>query len=158
MIDRFAHPELLLLLIPGVLCLVALRRRHQSVRLNTLRLETTWRSRLAVVPAICRSLAVVLLVVALARPQEQTGETKTSTEGVAMQIVIDRSSSMGELMVYDGIEMRRLDVVKRVMREFVLGNDDDLEGRPDDMIGLITFAQFAETIAPLSRARDAVVE
>ena len=42
--------------------------------------------------------------------------------------------------------------------EFVVGNGDDLPGRPHDLIGMIAFARFADTAAPLVRAHDALVQ
>jgi len=87
------------------------------------------------------------------------GDTRTSTEGVAIEIVVDRSSSMEQPMAFDRQQLSRLEVVKRVAREFVLGNDESsppLPGRTGDLVGLVAFAGFADTICPLVRGHAAL--
>ncbi|MGE3108417.1 MAG: VWA domain-containing protein [Phycisphaerales bacterium] len=119
------------------------------------------RSRLTwLVPAM-RSIGLSLLVVALARPQFGVGRVQTSTDAVAMQIVIDRSGSMRQEMEFDGGYATRLDVVKSVLREFALGNEakgGHLKGRPNDLLGLVTFARQAETVCPLVRDPGTLVQ
>ena len=44
---------------------------------------------------------------------------------------------------------RRLDAVKRVFRDFVLGGES-LRGRDGALIGLTTFAMYADTSCPLT--------
>lgn len=117
-----------------------------------------WRSRLLGVLPVLRLVAVSLLIVALARPQLGTGRVKTSTEAVAIQIVVDRSGSMNEPMMFGGSQSTKIDVVKRVLAEFVLGDKRELKGRPNDMIGLVTFAGIPETLCPLVQDGKAVVE
>jgi Ca-activated chloride channel family protein len=46
-------------------------------------------------------------------------------------------------------ELTRLDAVKQTFERFVLGGDK-LAGRPDDAIGLVAFATYAETRSPLT--------
>ncbi len=105
-----------------------------------------------VIPAL-RTVAVALLVLAIARPQEADEETRVSTEGIAIQLVVDRSGSMKQPDLADaqGQQLRRIDAVKDVVQAFVQGDDDALQGRPDDLIGLIAFGTFADTECPLTR-------
>src|SRR5262249_61508539 len=49
----------------------------------------------------------------------------------------------------------RLDVVKDVFRRFVRG-DGKLEGRPNDLIGLVTFANFPDVKCPLTLSHEAL--
>lgn len=105
-----------------------------------------------------RLVCLALLIVALARPRKGTSISHMSTEGVAMEIVVDHSGSMGEQMRYDGEVFNRLEVVKRVVAEFVAGNDDDLEGRAGDLLGLVSFAKYADTLCPLVRGHDVLLE
>ena len=69
-----------------------------------------------------------------------------------------RSGSMGRQMDLGGAVLTRLEAVKHVLREFLIGNGADLSGRSSDLIGLITFARFAETACPLVRDHRAVVQ
>ena len=105
-----------------------------------------------VIPAL-RTLAVALLVLAIARPQEADEETRVSTEGIAIQLVVDRSGSMEQPDLSDahGERQRRIDAVKDVVQAFIEGDDDALRGRPDDLIGLIAFGTYADTECPLTR-------
>lgn len=104
-----------------------------------------------VVPAL-RTLAVALLVLSLARPQKADEETKVSTEGVALQLVLDRSGSMEEQDFVDsrGRPQTRLEAVKSVIRQFIKGDGEELKGRENDLVGLIAFAHYADTECPLT--------
>lgn len=119
-------------------------------------LPRSMRQRLLPLLAVVKALAIVLLVVALARPRLGSGRVQTNTDAVAIQLVVDRSGSMRYTMELDGQRLERLEVVKRVLREFLLGGRDGLEGRPADLIGLVAFARFAETSCPLVKDPRAV--
>ncbi len=112
-----------------------------------------------VLPAL-RTLVIVLLVVSIARPQKADEETRITTEGVAIQLVVDRSGSMNQPDFADGSGrmQTRLQALKDVVEAFVLGDGRELKGRPDDLIGLIVFAMFPDTETPLTRDHAALVE
>ena len=117
---------------------------------------TSLRKKLLHLPFILRLLALVLLIFALARPMEGMEKIYDINKGVAIEVVIDRSSSMKAEMEFAGETMNRLEVAKKVFLEFVQGNKGSLAGRPNDMIGLITFARYADTACPLTLAHDAL--
>lgn len=114
------------------------------------------RQRLSFVPLLIRVLALVLLVVAIARPQKGMERVQETSEGIAIEMVVDRSSSMGAEMVFGGTRMNRLEVVKRVFESFVLGDGKSLGGRGNDLVGMISFARYAETICPLTLGHGAL--
>ena len=161
---RFAAPQafLLLTLLPLVAWFYLRRGRTATVRFSSLRrvgsLRRSMRLRARPLLLVLRLAALALLIVAIARPQMSRSETRVSTEGIALEMVVDRSSSMRAEMDFEGERLNRLEVVKRVFTEFVVGNGDDLPGRPHDLIGMIAFARFADTAAPLVRAHDALVQ
>ncbi len=161
---HFAAPQafLLLMLLPLVAWLYLRRGRTATVRFSSLRrvgtLGRSVRLRARPLLLVLRLAALALLIVAIARPQTSRSETRVSTEGIALEMVVDRSSSMRAEMAFEGERLNRLEVVKRVFTEFVTGNGDDLPGRPHDLIGMIAFARFADTAAPLVRAHDALVQ
>ncbi len=72
-------------------------------------------------------------------------------------MIIDRSSSMLEPLDYEGEELDRLEVVKRVFKAFILGDRNQLAGRRNDMIGLTSFAGFVEENAPLTLDHNSLV-
>jgi Ca-activated chloride channel family protein len=151
---------LLLLLIPVLLWIRQRRVVPGSVHFPTIayagKSGKSIRGQLVWIPLLLRVLALVFLVIALARPQTGTEQIRDITQGIAIEMVVDRSGSMGQEMEYRGKKMNRLEVVKRVFREFALGNDDDLKGRPSDLIGIISFARYPDTTCPLTLAHGAL--
>ena len=117
---------------------------------------TSLRSRLQHLPFILRLLALILLIIALARPLEGMEKIYDISRGIAIEVVLDRSSSMSAEMIFAGEQLNRLEVAKRVLLEFVQGGNGDLAGRPNDLIGLITFARYADTACPLTLAHGAL--
>ena len=107
-------------------------------------------------PFILRLLALALLITGLARPQQGIEKIEQISHGIAIEIVVDRSSSMEEAFVYQGRRMNRLEAVKLAFHDFVMGNGKELSGRPNDLVGMVAFARFAETVCPLTLAHGAV--
>ncbi|TVQ76074.1 MAG: VWA domain-containing protein [Phycisphaeraceae bacterium] len=161
--DRLADP-LFLLVLPILLVVLfwSWRRKSPAVLYSSfLPLEEvprTARQRMLWIPRVLRVLALTAAVVALARPQSGHAETVVEGEGVAMMLVVDRSRSMEAPMPYKGRIMTRLDVVKDIIRAFVLGDGEEFDGRTTDLIGLISFAGYAQTHAPLIRSPQTIVD
>jgi Ca-activated chloride channel family protein len=73
---------------------------------------------------------------------------------VAIMLVVDRSGSMQAMdFIVDGKRVDRLAAVKDVVKDFVRG-DDSLSGRPDDLLGLVLFARYADSACPLTLDHD----
>jgi len=77
---------------------------------------------------------------------------------VALEVVVDRSGSMQAEMDYFGKKLNRLEVVKEVLADFVRGNKKDLSGRSGDLIGMVTFARYADTVCPLVLSHGVLLE
>ncbi|MBW1883294.1 MAG: VWA domain-containing protein, partial [Deltaproteobacteria bacterium] len=108
------------------------------------------RLRLAQLPAVLLGLACVLLAVAFAGPRVGDSTTEVHREGIAIQMAIDVSGSMDARDFVSGnMGISRLDTVKEIVSRFVVG-EGDLPGRPDDLIGLVVFARYADAICPLT--------
>ncbi len=133
--------------------------RHRAVRKRVMvrfssadalhSLGGTWGMRTRFLLPLLRVLAVVALIVALARPQS-IGAYRDTSEGIAIQMVLDVSGSMAEEdFAMDSQWVRRLDAVKRVFRDFVLGRGP-LHGRENDLVGMTTFAMYADSSCPLT--------
>ncbi len=158
---RFAHPWMLLLvLVPIVLALWRRRRAHPAAMISSSAIVhaagQTWRTRLRGVPGGLRMLTLAVLAVALARPQAGFGVVRTSAQGVAIMMVLDRSSSMNGAIGAGNTPKTRFEAAQETFHSFLLGDDRSLGGREHDLVGMIAFARYSETIAPLSRATDAV--
>lgn len=162
----FARPMFLtlLLLLPLIAWRRSRRMQRSAIRFSTLaplrQAGATWAVRARhIVPAL-RMLAVGLLIICLARPQKGDEETRIFSEGIAIQLLIDRSSSMlAEDFSLDGKRVNRLEAVKAVATNFVLGDKEaDLLGRPNDLIGMIAFAGYADSFCPLTLDHAYVAE
>ncbi|MDZ7859120.1 MAG: VWA domain-containing protein [Candidatus Krumholzibacteriota bacterium] len=160
---RFLSPWvfLLLLIIPIYLFVRIRYRRTPSIGFPSLanirKAGISLRQRLSFIPVFLRIASLILLIIALARPQMGREKIKDVTKGVAIEMVIDRSGSMGAEMEYRGSRLNRLEVVKRVFREFLMGNGKNLKGRASDLAGMVSFARYADTMAPLTLGHGALL-
>ena len=119
--------------------------------LDLVRGTRSLRARLAWLPAALLAAATLLLAVALAGPRTGNAGTEVQRDGIAIAMVVDRSSSMeARDFVRGDTSTSRLDVVKRIFRGFVTGGGAFGEGRPDDLIGLVGFARYADGLCPLT--------
>ncbi len=114
------------------------------------------RQRFLWVPPLARLLALAAVTVALARPQVERLQPSLEKDGVAIQLVVDISSSMEMRMRYRDRETSRMFVAKEVLRQFIQGDESGLGGRPNDLIGMITFARYADTVCPLTLSHEAL--
>ncbi len=157
---KFEQPLwfLLLVLIPLLVFLrIRYRRGLLYPSLKVLPEGGSMRTRLAFLRDVPYYLAVILMVAAAAGPYRVLGEETDYSRGALLQLVIDRSGSMGSLMDRNG-ETNRLDIVKDVVADFIGGEGSDLPGRGSDRIGLISFALYADTMAPLTVSHDIVLQ
>ena len=117
-------------------------------------LRSTLRARLAHLPYWLRIAALCLFVLALARPQSGGERQRETGQGIAIYMVIDRSPSMDQSIVFGGRPITRLNLAKRLLQEFASGDGASLKGRSSDPIGIVTFARQPETVCPLTFAHD----
>jgi Ca-activated chloride channel family protein len=181
----FAHPEFLFLLLAvPVVVWWWLRLRRPALRYSDthplLRLPAGRRRWARWMSAGLRTAALGLLVVAMAGPRWADAGEQLSTQGIAIEILVDVSGSMAE-KDYEWEEgpgapavpnappakkavekITRLEAVKRVFKLFVMGgeapNGVRLEGRPNDLIGLTAFATLPKTVCSLTPDRRALLK
>lgn len=143
---------LLLLTVPLVVWRLLANRRKPAVGFSSVglaqRISPTLRQRLMWLPGTLTVLAIILLVIGLARPQEGREQTVADSEGIAIEMVVDRSGSMRAMdFKIDGENVDRLTAIKNVAGKFVTGGEQ-LDGRFNDLVGLITFAGYADGLTP----------
>lgn len=115
-------------------------------------------ARLRWLPALLRTAALVLLAICIARPIKANEQTRVFVEGIAIEMVVDRSSSMLALdFQKEGRRADRLEALKDVGTGFVAGGEG-MPGRPNDLIGLIAFARYADSLCPLTLDHDYLVQ
>lgn len=86
-----------------------------------------------------RLLAIMLIIVALARPQSSLSRQDISIEGIDIILAMDVSGSM----LARDFSPDRLEASKEVAMEFI-------DGRPNDRIGLVIFSGESFTQCPLT--------
>ncbi|TWT63393.1 vWA domain-containing protein [Rubinisphaera italica] len=145
---------LLLLIVPWMAWRLFAPRRRRAVRFSSLKIAQqmtpTLRQRLIWLPNALTMAAIIFLIVGIARPREGREQTVAESEGIAIEMVVDRSGSMQAMdFQIDGEHVDRLTAIKKVAGEFVMGSDGhELEGRFSDLVGLITFAGYADGETP----------
>ena len=98
-----------------------------------------WISLLRFIPDIIYIVFIMLVLVALARPQQINEQVEQMAEGIDIVLVLDVSGSM-ELQ---DIKPNRLEAAKEVAINFI-------DGRVADRIGLVVFAGDAYSLTPLT--------
>jgi Ca-activated chloride channel family protein len=122
----------------------------------------TLRQKLFWMPDALRSLALVLLGFAAAGPHWGAVRTTDETRGIAIELLVDRSSSMSlNDMPEDAASPERansrLDAVKQIAKEFLNGNGADLHGRSGDAVGLIAFSAHPQNLSPMVSHNESVL-
>jgi len=151
---EFANPGyfwLLLLLIPMILWYVFREKNsHADLQFSSLqafrKIKHTGRIWLRHVLFAIEVLAIVLLVVALARPQSSNSWDTYTSEGIDIVLALDISGSM----LARDFTPDRLEAAKEVATKFILE-------RPQDKIGLVIFAGESFTQCPLTTDQAVLV-
>jgi Ca-activated chloride channel family protein len=118
--------------------------------------------------AVLRAAALLCLAVALAGPRWPDLSTRIETEGVAIMMVVDVSGSEGPKddsdkgdFDWDGEKILRFEAARRAFTLFVKGGPGaggvEFEGRPTDLIGLVTFADRPEAVCPPTLSHSVVL-
>ena len=145
---RFAHPGALALVPIAVALVVWTGFRRPGDRAAALVYSRTSElgsrpsgliARLRDLPTVLRLFSVVLIAIALARPQTSRATSDIELEGIDIVIALDVSGSMQE----SDLVPNRLDAAKMVIERFV-------QRRPSDRIGLVVFGKDAYTHVPLT--------
>ena len=99
---------------------------------------------LSILPLLLRMIAISLLVLSLARPQEGYKSTEILSVGVDIMLALDTSGSMQALdFIKDEKRDTRLAMVKDVVSQFI-------DNRPNDRMGMVVFGSEAYTQCPLT--------
>jgi Ca-activated chloride channel homolog len=136
--------------IPVVLLLFVIRwltryRFNQKLPVALVKkdLHTTPLAWLRMLPEIVYMLMLVLMLLAMARPQKTNEKVEQFTEGIDIMLALDISQSMQ----IEDFEPNRLEAAKDVARQFV-------QGRKQDRIGIVVFSGDAFSLAPLTTDYD----
>ncbi|WP_300456891.1 VWA domain-containing protein [Desulfobacula sp.] len=148
---RFASPLFLCLLLAVALVLFLKFRKKTGHPIKVSSLEgvdlvsPSFMVKLSRVVPLLKTAALILLILALARPQWGDKKINVTTEGVNIILALDLSESMRALdFKKDKQIVTRLEAVKTVVREFIMK-------REGDRIGMVVFGSNAFTQLPLTR-------
>jgi Ca-activated chloride channel homolog len=122
--------------------------RHQSnqklpVAVTARELKTSAVNLIRFIPDLFLLLSLVLIFVALARPQRSNEKLEQWTQGIDIMIGLDISQSM----LIEDFEPNRLEAAKQVALEFI-------NGRTKDRIGIVIFSGDAYSLSPLTTDYD----
>jgi len=145
------HSPLFLFLLPlAVVIIIYVRKKNLSSgfkfssQVLIQDLKPTFKVFLSQKIIYLRLIAVVLIILALARLQSPIDDSKITTEGVDIVLALDSSTSMlAEDFKINGKRESRVEVIKDVVRNFI-------QGRKNDRIAIVTFAARAYTVCPLT--------
>jgi len=145
---KFANPIFLVFILAVPLMFFFYIKKHKgqkaSIRYSDLglvkRLKPSSRLKQRHITIFLRSLVIVLLAVALARPQSGRKFEEVLSEGIDIILVLDISGSM---KAEDFKPENRLHVAKEVIKDFI-------KGRQTDRIGLVVFSRQSFTQCPLT--------
>jgi Ca-activated chloride channel family protein len=153
-LPTFANPALLwlLLALPLLALLQGGRGAAPAVVFSSLRplhaLGRVRRSRIGGWLTTLLLFALALFIVGLARPQLGKTISKLQASGIDIMLALDVSASMyAEDFTVGGERANRLEVVKKVTRDFI-------EARPSDRIGITCFAGRPYLVSPLTLDHD----
>ena len=143
----FANIEylfLLVLLIPYIVWYVMKRKKTEpTLQVSTTRMymkaPKSWKIYLLHTPFVLRTVAIIMVILILARPQTTDNWQNTEIEGIDIMLAVDVSTSM----LAEDLKPNRLEAAKQVASEFI-------NGRPNDNIGLTIFAGESFTQCPLT--------
>ncbi|WP_321331524.1 VWA domain-containing protein [uncultured Bacteroides sp.] len=143
----FANIEylfLLLLIIPYIIWYILKRKKNEA----TLQISDanvyahtrkSYKIYLLHTPFFLRIIALVLIILVLARPQTTNSWQSSEMDGIDIMLAIDISTSM----LSEDLKPNRLEAAKDVAAEFI-------NGRPNDNIGITLFAGESFTQCPLT--------
>ena len=151
---EFAHPGFfwLLLLIPITVAWYIWRQRRLYGNMSVSAIKgfslpaKTLLPRFRHTGIVLRSLALIALIFALARPQSSLSWQNSTTEGIDIIIASDISGSM----LAEDFKPNRLEAGKAIAIDFI-------KNRPDDRIGLVIFSGESFTQCPLTIDHDVLI-
>ncbi|MCE1188611.1 MAG: VWA domain-containing protein [Ignavibacteria bacterium] len=143
----FAYPWVfvLLLIVPALIVWQWLRGRKRGTVFSFPQLKLlvargkTLRERLHILPFYLRMLALICVIIALARPQSFSSGENIYSEGIDIGIVIDISGSM----LAEDFKPNRIEAAKKITRDFI-------DARTNDRMGLVIFSREAFTQCPMT--------
>jgi len=142
----------LFLLLPLALLWYVFKHKKQTAELKISSLKgfkvtSSWLPKLRHVLFALRLLALAAIITALARPRTVDVSTKTkTTRGIDIVMAIDVSASM----LAKDLSPNRLEALKKVASEFIIG-------RPNDRIGLVEYAGESYTKTPITSDKAIVL-
>lgn len=106
------------------------------------------RSRAGAILANLRWIALLLLILGMARPQIVGGQAPLKASGIDIAVALDMSGSMiAEDFRLKGQQVNRLTIAKDTLNTFI-------ENRPSDRVGLVVFGSDAYVAAPPTLDHD----
>lgn len=151
----FEYPKLLwLMVVPVLMALhyiwIELSGRRPHLRVSTsvpwMQVRHSFMSLLRHVPFLLRVFALVMIIIAIARPRSSQEMERVDTEGIDIILAMDVSTSM----LARDFTPDRINASKDIAIEFIAQ-------RPSDRMGIVVFAGESFTQCPLTTDRATLI-
>ena len=151
----FEYPKILWLEIVPILLILHYLYLELAERKPHLRVSTSMPWKLAGgsvlgwmrhFPFVLRILAIVMIIIAMARPRSSSEMERVDTEGIDIMLTMDVSTSM----LARDFKPDRISAAKDIAIEFI-------SQRPSDRIGIVVFAGESYTQCPLTTDRTTLI-
>lgn len=154
-------------------------KREAYLRFSSLKFfehsSPSWTERAASLPKIFAYGALFFFLAALIdphayalrdpeHPPKDAGGEQTPSEGIAIYLLLDNSLSMEEPLTVTSPEgyrksITKMSLLKEVTKKFVEGDPSfGLKGRPNDLVGIVTFSRSAQVLSPLTLDHATIIK
>lgn len=126
------------------------RKKESTMRISSLKsfanVPVSKKIYLRHLPFVLRMVALIMVIIVLARPQTSNSWQDQTTEGIDIMMTVDISGTM----LAEDLKPNRLKAAKNVAIEFI-------KGRPNDNIGLVLFSGESFTQCPLTTDHNVLI-
>ena len=137
---KFANPYFLFLIFPLIYLFFFRKKKGKGIKLPSIKmLKNKKTSKKGIISKLFIFCSLILLVIALARPQRMNENNEIKRSGIDIIVALDLSKSM----LAKDFKPNRLEKAKEILKTFV-------EKRSGDRLGLVVFGGDAYTKVPLT--------
>ena len=143
---KFANPYLFFLIFPLIYLFFFRNKKGKGIKLPSIKmLKNKKISKKHLISKFFIFVSLILLVLALARPQKMNKNSEIKRSGIDIIVALDLSKSM----LAKDFKPNRLEKAKEILKTFV-------EKRNGDRLGLVVFGGDAYTKVPLTFDHDVI--
>lgn len=145
----FEYPNLLLLIIPFILCSIFCKEKAATYYIPHLNIFNQSKKANTLLISILKWLMISSIIIAISSPYKKLQTINIKKDGLDIVLSLDTSGSMRQIgFNKDEVEQNRWQVVSQIVEEFI-------PKRVNDNIALVVFGTSVMTASPLSFDKNA---